>query len=362
MSRWNKGLVLFALALWLGGPTVSDSEGSDDRIVGGSVTAAVVFPWQAAVVLDASRFSGTDAQRQFCGGTLLTSRVVQTAAHCIADTDPDGPGAADPNDIDVVLGRTTLSSEEGERLDVQALYVSPDFSPATNANDFAWIVLEADASLGSTEQTIQVAGPDEAALWAPGAPTRVSGWGNTVEGGNSSDQLNQALVPIVEDSRCDDTDVYGTRFKVESMVCAGLMEGGADSCQGDSGGPLVSPVEGGGYRLVGIVSWGTGCARASKPGVYSRIAALAGLQGRVDQIEAEQGLPDGGSVIGSGGIPAINPPEPGTGPASSGPAFGSGPAGASGDRLEVAGAAAKKAAAKKKRKAKKRRARKLKKR
>ncbi len=157
MSRWIKGLALFALALWLGGPSVSDSEGSDDRIVGGSVTAAVVFPWQAAVVLDASRFSGTDAQRQFCGGTLLTSRIVQTAAHCIHDTDPDGgapggAGAADPNDIDVVLGRTTLSSEEGERLDVQALYVSPDFSPATNANDFAWIVLEADASLGPTSR------------------------------------------------------------------------------------------------------------------------------------------------------------------------------------------------------------------
>ena len=184
MRRWNKGLVLFALALWLGGPTVSDSEGSDDRIVGGSVTAASVFPWQAAVVLDASRFSGTDAQRQFCGGTLLTSRVVQTAAHCIADTDPDGPGRGwtrqrhrrgpGADDAELRGGRAARR---------QALYVSPAFSPATNANDFAWIVLAADASLGSTEQTIQVAGPDEAALWAPGAPTRVSGWGNTAEGG-----------------------------------------------------------------------------------------------------------------------------------------------------------------------------------
>ena len=63
---------------------------------GAPTTTATAFPWQAAIVLDASRFSGTDAQRQFCGGTLLTPRIVQTAAHCLDDTDPDGgaPGGA----------------------------------------------------------------------------------------------------------------------------------------------------------------------------------------------------------------------------------------------------------------------------
>lgn len=340
-----KPLVILVSALSLTAVAAPASAATSDRIVGGSVTSTSAFPWQAAVVLDASRFSGTDAQRQFCGGTLLTPRIVQTAAHCLYGTDPDGgtpggAGTADPNDIDVVLGRTVLSSAAGERLSVRAVYVSSSFNPATHANDLGWIVLASDAAIGASEQTIDVAGPDEGALWAPGAQARVSGWGNTTEGGNSSDRLMQALVPVVADSRCDDLDVYGGRFQAASMLCAGPMTGGSDSCQGDSGGPLVSPVEGGGYRLVGVVSWGTGCARPNKPGVYARIAGSGGLQSQIDDIESWEALADGGPVTGRGGIPANSPTEP----ASDDPSAADARVAVSpvADRLEVAGAAANK--------------------
>lgn len=356
MRETFKGLLL-ATALSLTFFAAPATAAPADRIVGGATTTAAAFPWQAAIVLDGSRFSGTDAQRQFCGGTLLTPRIVQTAAHCLHDTDPDpsasnAADSADPNDIDVVLGRSVLSSSAGERLSVKAVYISPSYSPATTANDYGWIVLASDATIGPNEQTIDIAGPDEAALWAPGAQTRVTGWGNTAEGGNSSDRLKQALVPVVEDSRCDDADVYGASFRAESMLCAGQMDGGSDSCQGDSGGPLVSPMEGGGHRLVGVVSWGSGCARANKPGVYSRIAAYSGLQAQVNAIEAEQSLSDGGSVIGAGGTPATDPPEPEEGDHSTDPDDGAQTAAAPANQLEVAGATSGKATKKKPKKRK----------
>jgi secreted trypsin-like serine protease len=87
------------------------------------------------------------------------------------------------------------------------------------------------------------------------------------------------------------------------MVCAG--NGAADTCAGDSGGPLEAALQGGGYRLVGLTGWGEGCADASFPGVYTRIAGptmSSLIASDVSSLEAAQGLaPEG--IFGSGGQP-----------------------------------------------------------
>ena len=308
-----------AVALLLAAPAGADPP-AKPSIVGGFPTSTTSFPWQAAVVFDDS-FGGNAFDRFFCGGEVLTPRIVQTAAHCVFDTDPDcnlsPPGAGpclpsdpggdgttflDTNDVDVILGRTVLSGGGGEDLDVQTVSRDARYSPSTQDFDVAWIVLASP----SGQPSIDIAGPGETALWAPGRPSVVSGWGATSQGGSLSDGLLAASAPVIADPTCDAIGGLYDDFDVTNMVCAGTLSGGIDSCQGDSGGPLQAP----GFvgrtpirRLVGVVSWGDGCAQPNKPGVYARVADpgySAFIQAQVDGLESAQGLPDGGPVVGSG--------------------------------------------------------------
>jgi secreted trypsin-like serine protease len=301
------------LVLGLAGAARAGSGEPEIRVVGGSETAIEAHPHQVALALDAGRFSGDDFDRQFCGGSLITPRVVQTAAHCLVGNDPDNGGMMDANDLDVVAGRAVLSSSAGQRIDVLGSSVDPGYEDSTADHDAAWIVLAAPAAPPAAP--IAIAGPDEAPLWTAGRMAQISGWGTTTSGGSSSDELRAAAVPITADSACDALGGMYEDFDPLSMVCAGFDSGGVDTCQGDSGGPLAVPGMAGTtrvLRLVGITSWGDGCAEPKAPGVYTRIAGAAYnpfAQQAVDQLESSFSLPDGGSVYGSGATvpPAATP-------------------------------------------------------
>ena len=98
----------------------------------------------------------------------------------------------------------------------------------------------------------------------------ITGWGRLSSGGATPEKLQQASVPIASRARCD--KAYPRRIH-DSMICAGLDQGGRDSCQGDSGGPMVCET-GGRYYLQGVTSWGFGCARPGKFGVYAKVKFL----------------------------------------------------------------------------------------
>jgi len=304
MVTWS---ATFAVALVAGASAaaVAGAGQPDSRIVGGSATGIETVPWQVALVHDA-RFPGNDFKRQFCGGSLIAPQIVQTAAHCVVGGDPDDFGLTDrdPNDLDVVAGRTTLSSSSGQRLDVAGIAVDARYSAGSGAFDAAWLSLT--GAPAAPAATIKIAGPGESSLWAPGAMTFVSGWGTTSEGGSRSDTLKVAITPVIDDSTCDSLGGVYANFSAVSMVCAGVLSGGTDSCSGDSGGPLTAPGFVGSApvsRLVGAVSFGDGCARPNAPGVYTRIAGPAynpAAQQAVDQLEAAAGIPDSGSVYGAG--------------------------------------------------------------
>ena len=185
--------------------------------------------------------------------------------------DPGGDGTSkmDGNDADIIVGRTTLTGAGGTEGNATATYVAGNYTgELTKRNDLGFISL----ATASGQPRIDIVDKNDGLAWKPGALTRVSGHGSIIESGPQSDTLKVATVPVISDSSCGSNAVYGAFFDKVSMICAGVLAGGTDACQGDSGGPLQTAAAPPATRLVGIVSFGAGCAKAGRPGVYTRVA------------------------------------------------------------------------------------------
>ncbi|RWS10609.1 ABC transporter-like protein 12 [Dinothrombium tinctorium] len=97
----------------------------------------------------------------------------------------------------------------------------------------------------------------------------VTGWGQTEEHGFSTNILQTAVVYPFREIEC--VRRYKKKYHRKEMLCAGLRRGGRDACRGDSGGPLTQS-KGSSNYLIGIVSFGVGCARKDFPGMYTRVS------------------------------------------------------------------------------------------
>ncbi|WP_405469888.1 serine protease [Streptomyces canus] len=237
---------------------------ADSIVVGGFPVDVSKAPWTVALS-SRDRFGGTRAG-QFCGGVAVAPTTVLTAAHCMGE-DVLGAPPEQVSDFRVIAGRTDLLSDQGAEIAIREVWVNPGYDPQSNAGDFAVLTL---AEPLPQDAVIAMSAAGDLA-YEPGTRATVYGWGDVTGGGDYARRLRAAYVHVMSDARCREAYPGGGdgTFLADSMLCAGEERGGRDACQGDSGGPLVAR-----GKLVGLVSWGSGCGRAGQPGVYTRVSEV----------------------------------------------------------------------------------------
>ncbi|KAJ9593924.1 hypothetical protein L9F63_014638 [Diploptera punctata] len=225
------------------------NEYENGGIVGGIPSIPGEFPWTVALLRD---------DKFFCGGTLITRFHVLTAAHCLESVSPE--------EITVVLGeydRTNPTETNTEVRNLVSGIQHDNFELTTFDNDIG--LLELDSSVDFTPNIraacLPNVGDDKHYV---GRKAVVVGWGRVKEEGRLSNVLRKVELPILTKSTC--LSIAGSDEITNNMICTGYPEGRKDACTGDSGGPIH--LDG---KVIGIVSWGEGCARPNTPGVFTKV-------------------------------------------------------------------------------------------
>ena len=259
------------LPIWSGPNGVSRATGGvTTKIVGGTPVPNGKYPFQAALL--AQSFGTNDFQRQYCGASLITPFEVLTAAHCV-DFIGDDPEQVPMSDLRVVVGRTVLTSTQGQKRRVAAIDIHPRWNPVTGSFDVAVVHL---ASPVNGIRPVALVTPGVDALERPGTLATVTGWGNTIQqppggaGIHYPDRMREAQVPITSRAECRTAYASAGVDITATMLCAGRTI--RDTCLGDSGGPLFFKAVGPGYIQAGITSWGIGCGATGFPGIYTRLS------------------------------------------------------------------------------------------
>ncbi|XP_077471922.1 vitamin K-dependent protein C [Stigmatopora argus] len=230
-------------------------EGLTPWVVNGEVGKKGESPWQVLLRNAKGRFH--------CGGVLIDQNWVLTAAHCL-----------DNNlRFRVFLGDYERFRDEGTEVMLKTVkaFPHPNYDSTTVDNDIALLRLEAPVPL--SDYILPACLPSRAlaerVLHRNGTDTVVTGWGKEkADSRRFSSALNVIHVPLVERQVCA---AHMSHNISDNMLCGGILGSSMDACEGDSGGPMVTRYAGT-WFLLGLVSWGEGCGRGDKLGVYTKVS------------------------------------------------------------------------------------------
>nr|AAN28692.1 lumbrokinase protein [Lumbricus rubellus] len=256
--------------VWYPGGQCSVSQYSDagdmelppgTKIVGGIEARPYEFPWQVSV-----RRKSSDSH--FCGGSIINDRWVVCAAHCMQGESPAL--------VSLVVGEhdSSAASTVRQTHDVDSIFVHEDYNGNTFENDVS--VIKTVNAIAIDINDGPICAPDPANDYVY-RKSQCSGWGTINSGGVCCPNvLRYVTLNVTTNAFCD--DIYSPLYTITSdMICAtdNTGQNERDSCQGDSGGPLSVKDGNGIFSLIGIVSWGIGCA-SGYPGVYARVGSQTG--------------------------------------------------------------------------------------
>ncbi|MCG7546831.1 serine protease [Pseudoalteromonas sp. Of7M-16] len=226
----------------------------EPRIVGGEEAAPFSYPFMGSLNLNGTHW---------CGLSFIGDNKVLTASHCVEHWQA--------NEFTVKFeGHDLSEASQWQTYQVTKIVMHEQYNHSYQYNnDIA--VLELDRPVENIAP-IKLADAQVRASISSGENLKVMGWGRLSSGGESPSKLREVDVPYVSNEICNDSNHYNGDIS-DTMMCAGLEDGGKDSCQGDSGGPLIVQ-RNDEWVQVGVVSWGEGCALPNKPGVYADVASL----------------------------------------------------------------------------------------
>ncbi|XP_030853029.1 CUB and peptidase domain-containing protein 1-like [Strongylocentrotus purpuratus] len=225
------------------------------EVLGGTNARPGEFPWIGSLRIDGLGFEG-----RWCGSTLINSQWVLTAAHCV-DYYVDR----------VVFGNAHLTDDSDNEvaIEVADIFVHPEYDVYWLYNDIALIRLAEPVTFSDYVRPACLSeSSDELNDYRR---CLVAGWATKLEGSPLTESLKKVVVTLLDQDWCNSEASYNGSL-TEEIVCAGFEPGGIDTCQGDSGGPLTCEGDDGRWHLVGLTSFGGGCARTRLPGVYTRIS------------------------------------------------------------------------------------------
>ncbi|OCT91212.1 enteropeptidase isoform X1 [Xenopus laevis] len=235
-----------------GKPIVPVKSGS--KIVGGSDAPLGAWPWVVSLYYN---------DRQTCGASLVSQEWLVSAAHCVYGRN------LIPSNWKARLGlHTNLNLTQPQIVTqmIDRIVINPQYNRRTKDSDIVMMHLQFKVNYSDYIQPICL--PETNQEFTGGINCSIAGWGRTESGGPIPNILQEAEIPLISNHKCQQ---QMPEYNItDNMVCGGYEQGGIDTCQGDSGGPMMCK-QNNEWFLVGVTSFGFGCAQPSRPGVYARV-------------------------------------------------------------------------------------------